>query len=194
MSDETRKALLDEANELGLDFHSNIPTPKLQTMVDEAKGLPPAVEETAPASPAAKPELDTGDDDDDKLEVEATPEVQIKNIRKKAALSKFALKRQKIAESKTKAMKTQIVTLTNKDNRENDVMTTAYLSFENQYFGLSRIVPLDIPVQLEIALIKIAERSTMTLHKDEIIDGKRTGNKVPMRVKKFAISYGRPVE
>jgi len=30
----------------------------------------------------------------------------------------------------------------------------------------------------------------MTLHKDEIIDGKRTGNKVATRVKKYAISYG----
>ena len=95
---------------------------------------------------------------------------------------------------KKRAFKTTVITLTNKDNRENDVVTTAYLSFENQYFGLSKIVPLDIPVELEAALIAIAERSMITLHKDEIIDGKRTGNKTPVRVKKYAISYGKPTE
>jgi hypothetical protein len=88
-------------------------------------------------------------------------------------------------------MKTSIVTITNKDNRENDVMTSVYLSFENQYFGLSKQVPLDLPVELENSLIKIAEGVRITLHKDEVRDGRRTGNKIPTSVKKFAISYAR---
>jgi len=185
MSDE-RKGLLEEANDLGLEFHSNIPTPKLQTLVNEAKGLPPAVEETPVPSPAALPDPEPSE--------ETVDDKENKKGNVKAKLSVFAAKRKRIAEAKAKAFKKQIVTITNKDNRENDIMTTVYLSFENQYFSLSRIVPLDIPVELEVSLIRIAEDTIMTLHKDEIIDGKRTGNKRTTRVKKFAISYGRPVE
>jgi hypothetical protein len=105
--------------------------------------------------------------------------------------SKRMLMRRKIAEARKKAFKTHIVTLTNKDSRENDVMTTVNLSFENQYFGLSKIIPLGVPVELEKALIDIAESTRITLHKDEVVSGKRTGNKVPVSVKKFAISYSR---
>lgn len=166
---EERDALIDEANLLNLEFHSNIPTKKLKGIVAEAKGEAPAVEESAPSGPAVK------------VESEAQTVAQ----------SKYAAKRLKIAKAKGDAFRTRIVTITNKDNRENDIMTTVYVSFENQYFGLSKVVPLDVPVELENALIQILASTTMTLHKDEIIDGRRTGNKVPTRVKKFAISYGR---
>jgi len=88
-------------------------------------------------------------------------------------------------------MKTRIVTITNKDNRDNDFTTTASLSFENQFFGLAKNVPLDVPVELEQALIDIAESTIITHHKDEIVDGKRTGNKVPVSVKKYVVSYGK---
>lgn len=165
---EERTALLEVANDLGLEFHSNIPTEKLKAIVAEAKGEPAPVEEAVPASPAIK-ELDSEGP--------------------KPKLSKYAAKRRKVAAAKKAAMKTRIVTITNKDNRENDIMTTAYFSFENQHFGLSKVVPLDIPIELEVSLIQIAASTVMTLHKDEVVDGKRTGNKVPMRVKKFAISY-----
>jgi hypothetical protein len=84
----------------------------------------------------------------------------------------------------------KVVTLTNKDARENDVVTTAYLSVQNQYFAVARNVPLDIPVELEICLIKLAENAMITLHRDEIdSNGRRTGNKVTARVKKYAVSY-----
>lgn len=169
---ESRTALLEVANSLGLEFHSNIPTNKLAAIVAEAKGEPAPVEEAAPQGPKVKLEDD----------VPADPKVQ---------LSKYALKRQKIAAAKKRAMRTRVVTITNKDNRENDFMTTAYVSFENQHFALSKVVPLDLPVELENALIQILASTTMTLHKDEVVEGKRTGNKVPVRVKKFAISYGR---
>jgi len=178
MNDE-RNDLLIEANELGLDFPSNIKTTKLKAMISEAKGEPPAVDEIAPKSPAAKPEAESEE-----------TEKEISDS-KPTTMSKFEAKRKKVADSKERAYKTQIVTITNKDNRENDIMTTVYLSFENQYFGLSKVVPLDVPVQLENSLIKIAESTMMTLHKDEIKNGKRTGNKIPTRVKKFAISYSK---
>ena len=181
---EERTALLKEANELALEFPSNIPTPKLSALIAEAKGNPPPVDETAPSGPALKPGADLNVDDDD----------EEKSVTEKPVLSKYATKRAKITAAKKKAFKTQVVTLTNKDNRENDIMTTAYLSFENQHFGLSKVVPLDVPVELEAALITIAETAMMTLHKDEIVAGRRTGNKVPVRVKKFAISYGKQPE
>jgi len=174
-----REDLLEQANELGLDFPSNVKTTKLQAMVAEAKGEPAPVEESAPPSPAVK--ADAQEESKEEASQKASTAKQ----------SAYAAKRARIANAKKKAFATQVVTLTNKDNRENDLMTTVYLSFENQHFGLSKIVPLDVPVELENALIKIAERTMITLHKDEIVDGKRTGNKRPVRVKKFAISYAK---
>jgi len=184
MSDE-RKTLIEEANSLGLEFQPNIPTAKLKNLIAEAKGEPPEVEETAPASPKAKV------DASEETEKEDAPTPEGSLVAEKPAMTKYELKRKKIADAKARAQKTRVVTITNKDNRENDFMTTVYLSFENQYFGISKIVPLDVPVELENSLIQIAAATMMTLHKDEIIDGKRTGNKVPVRVKKFAISYGK---
>jgi hypothetical protein len=181
MSD--RDDLKAEATDLEIEFKGNISSVKLRALVAEAKGEPPPVEETAPASPAMKPETEIE-------ELEAGMAEGLTPARKIAKL-RFDAKRQRIAAARGRAFKTQIVTLTNKDNRENDVMTTAFLGFENQHFGLSKLVPLDIPVQLEYALIRIAESTMMTLHKDEIVAGRRTGNKIPVRTKKFAISYAR---
>ena len=82
-----------------------------------------------------------------------------------------------------------MVTITNKDPRDNNFTTTASLSFENQYFSIAKNVPLDVKVELEQALIDIAESVIITLHKDEIVGGKRTGNKVPVRTKKYVVSY-----
>ena len=175
-----REKMLQEANDLGISFPGNISNIKLSAMLAEAKGLP-TPHAPAPAGPAMKAEP----------EAESVKEVAI-HAREahRVAARAVALKRRKYVKTKkAEAFKTQIVTLTNKDPRDNNVTTTAYLSFENQYFGVARMVPLDIPVELETALIKIAAGCTMTLHKDEIVGGKRTGNKVPTRVKKYAISY-----
>lgn len=180
MSD--RQELLDQANELGLEFPANIPTKKLQGMIEEAvgDGTPPPVEDDTPApNPAVKAEEPVEETNTSA----GIPDV-LKNSKDKAVQ-----KRIKVKKLRDQAFKTRIVTITNKDNRENDIMTTAYLSFENQYFGLSKLVPLDVPVELEEALIRIAESTMMTLHKDEIVDGKRTGNKIATSVKKFAVSY-----
>ena len=178
-----RQDLLAEANDLEIEFKGNISNVKLKALVAEAKGEPPPVNETPPPSPKAKPEPETDDSEVD-IEEGLSPA-------RKVAKHRYQVKRERISNAKKAAFKTQVVTLTNKDNRENDVMTTAFLGFENQHFGLSKLVPLDIPVQLETALIQIAAATTMTLHKDEIIDGKRTGNKKAIRVKKYAISYAR---
>ena len=152
MSDHTK--LLDEANELGLEFAANISGKKLQAMVDEANGT------VNINGPEHKPEVEQ------------------------------MTKRQKIAQRRKEAFKTRVVTLTNKDPRDSAVANTAHLSFENNYFGLAKNVPLDTPVELEVALIKIAAATLMPLHKREYKDGKETGNMITVRVKKYAISYG----
>ena len=183
MSNSLRNTLLEEANDLGLEFPSNIPTKKLGRMIAEFKGEPVPVEEEPPPSPAAIP--------DEPQEESGS----IKAKEKESAVQrKFRERREAVIAAKKRAMKTRIVTLTNKDSRENEVMTTAYLSAQNQHFGIARIVPLDIPVELEECLIHVAETAVMTLHKDEIVNGKRTGNKVPVRTLKYAISYGRTTE
>jgi len=170
----TREEFLDKAADLGLEFPKNIPTDRLEERVLEAleeATSPPKVDEPIPTEPpVAMAEA-----------VEETP-----NDKRLTLLEK---RRKLTADAKKAAFATRVVTLTNKDNRENDEMTTAYLSFENQYFGLSKLVPLDIPVELEQGLIDVAETTMITLHKAEIIKGKRTGNQVAVRVKKFAISY-----
>jgi hypothetical protein len=196
---------MKQAEELGLDFPKNIPSEKLSRMVDNAL----LSEENETTAQSNEEDDDLTDEEmkvekDEKAamekaakeEAEAVAELQ-KSMKKTEKEdtdrkpSKRMLMRRKIAEARKKAFKTHVVTLTNKDSRENDVMTTVILIFENQHFGLSKIVPLDVPVELEKALIDIAESTRITLHKDEIVSGKRTGNKVPVSVKKFAISYSR---
>ncbi len=174
-----REDMIAEATDFGLEFKGNISNIKLAEILAEFKGEPAPLAETPPPGPAVKAEAEP--------EQEATQDTVVKTLAQKV----YQAKRNKIAVAKKKAMAKTIVTITNKDNRENDVMTTAFLSFENQHFGMAKNVPLDIPVELEFALIDIAERCMMTMHKDEIVKGRRTGNKVTVRVKKYAISYGR---
>ena len=154
MSD--REDLVAEANELGLEFASNVGSAKLRNMVDQAKGtIEPAVKEQDLEKP-----------------------------------KKVLSKRQVIAQRRKMAFTTRVVTLTNKDPRDSAHANTAHLSFENNFFGLAKNVPLDVPVELEVSVIKIAAAATMPLHKKEFVNGKDTGNMVTVKVKKYAISYG----
>ena len=182
MANQEREDLLDQANALGLDFHSNIPTAKLQALVDDAMGpavKPDEVEE------ASEEEVATPTPIPARAPTPAAPALTSK------PLTKQQIFRQRLLEAKKKAFAKRVVTITNKDKRENEVMTTVHLSVENQHFGVSRIIPLDIPVEIEQCLIDQAEHTMMTLHKDEVVNGRRTGNKVAVPTKKFAISYAR---
>ena len=113
---------------------------------------------------------------------EVTPSVK--------AAPKVLTKRQQVRARQDAAFKTRVVTITNKDPRDSAIANTAHLSFENNHFGLAKNVPLDIPVELEVSLIKIAASALMPLHKRQFIDGKDTGNMETVRVKKYAVSYG----
>lgn len=93
------------------------------------------------------------------------------------------------AELKRKALAKRVVTITNNDKRDNHMTQTCYLGVDNQYFGVSRIVPLDTPVELEQCLIDNAKSLQIALHVDEVIDGKRTGNRQLRMVKRYGVSY-----
>ncbi len=83
-----RQELLDQANDLSLEFHSNIPTDKLKKMIDnkmnEEVATPQPKVEKAPVNPNLRPRVS---------------------------------RRDRIANAKRKAMKLSVVTITNKDNR-----------------------------------------------------------------------------
>lgn len=108
------------------------------------------------------------------------PEVQI---------GKPLTMREIIAKARKDAFKTRVVTITNKDAREADDATAAFLSCQNEYFELAKVVPLNVAVELEQCLIDVALCTNITLHKSEIKNGKPTGNKIPVPVKKYTISY-----
>lgn len=176
-----REDMIAEATDLGIEFKGNISNVKLAAKLAEFKGEPEPLQESAPSGPAVKEEAPLEEQEDTMSAVE---------IVRKRQREVFARKRKMIADAKAKAMKTKVVTLTNKDARENDVVTTAYLSVQNQYFAVARNVPLDMPVELEVCLINLAENAMITMHRDEIdSNGRRTGNKVTARVKKYAVSY-----
>jgi hypothetical protein len=231
-----RDALIEQANNLALEFPPNIPTVKLQGMVDEANG--PAVKAEDKSGDGTEddannvgdgdagdagdgkglkdPSLDTDttptDEGEDKPPVEELPpadteasapvEAPVPTKRKRKVTKTADLEpkngdsdqvrlRKKVLLAKRKASKKVIVTITNKDPRENEFMTTAPLSVENQHFSIGRNVPLDIPVEIEACLAKLAESTMMTHHKDEVVNGRRTGNKTIVSVKKYAVSYAR---
>ena len=97
--------------------------------------------------------------------------------------------REIVAEARKQAFTTRVVTITNKDSRESDVATAAYLSCQNEYFELSKAVPLDVAVELEQCLIDVALSTNITLHRSESVNGRDTGNKIPVSVKKYTISF-----
>ncbi len=162
---EYRKTLIAEANKLGLEFHSNIKSAKLQGMVDAKQGGSVGVSAN-----------------------DITPEVE-KVVPDERKMTPHEIKRRKIIASKRRAMETKIVTITNRDTRDAEHATTAHLAFENNHFSCAKNVPLDMAVELEVALIKIAIAAEIPVHKAEMKDGKATGNKVTVMVPKYTVSF-----
>ncbi len=156
---KTMQELKDEATELGLDFKGMKSKAEIQELIDGASQTADDFEEVEVA--------------EEEVEVESKPF----NVRKIAGQLKKA------------AMAKKIVKIHNNDKRDSHVTTTCYLSCENQHFGLSKIVPLDVAVELEQCLIDVALETQIINHVDEIVEGKRTGNKVPMMIAKYSVSY-----
>ena len=207
MSDitETFEELKSEARDLGINVKSIKSKKDMKEAIDTyyenhaADGLVNEVEE-------ATEDLKTKVDSEDTTEVEVDD--PIKNKKEKTAtdghigetykeimeskpnfstMSKEQAKReaQKYhARLKAFWMGKRIVTITNNDKRENSHATMAFISAG----VIQRQVPLDIPVELERCLIKVAQEIVITSHVDEIINGQRTGNKTPIVIKKYGVS------
>lgn len=172
-----RQDLMTEATDLGIEFKGNISNIALKKLIQDFPTEPAPVVEAAPPSPAVKAEPEI-------------PEIPERGSARDIVMAKKKRRRAIIAAAKKRAFETRIVTLTNKDVRENSVVSTAYLAFENQYFGLAKNVPLDVPVELERSLIEIASGCKIPLHRDEMDkNGRRTGNKITVSVPKYVISY-----
>lgn len=183
MSDKTYNELKEEAIKLGVQFKGNPKKDELEKMIKDF-----LIEE---AGDAIAVKIDDVDEDIEDTEEETglSRARTIRNDKAGKLVSKADRLKQMIADAKKEAFKKRVVILTSNDKRDNDYVTSVPLFFENQYFALDRIVPLGIAVELEQCLIDIAKSTTITLHKDEIVDGKRTGNKIPVQAKKFNISY-----
>lgn len=174
--EKTIEELKAEATGLGITFNQNIGTAKLSKKIEDHYN-----------SLAAEDSVKSVDDVV-KLEDENAPTNEVKTAVGKQE-SKEVRFRKAVQAAKKEAMAKRIVIVSSNDKRESEYATTAYLSMENQYFGISKLVPLDIPIELEKCLIDVAKTTEITLHKDEIIGGRRTGNKVPVRTRKYNISY-----
>lgn len=162
--EKTIEELKQEADVLGLTYSPNIGIAKLAEKIE-----------------AHYTSLSAGDSVVAK--VEEIVEVKLENE------SKDDLIRRLVADAKKLAYATKVVTVSNNDKRESEYMTADYFGFENQYFGVSLLVPFDIPTQLPQCIIDVIKSTPITLHKDEVVDGRRTGNRIPVQTRKYNISY-----
>ena len=162
--DKTLEELKAEADVLGVVYSGNIGAAKLAEKIEGFY-----------ASQSAGDSVKVKEDEKDELP--------------KGKESDEVKQRKSIAAAKAAAMETKIVTVTSNDKRDNDVVQSEYVSMENQYFSIAKYVPFNIPIELEVCLIEVLKETFITLHMDEMVDGRRTGNKVPRSVKKFNISY-----
>jgi len=160
--EKTIDELRTEADQLGIKYSQNIGAAKLSAKIEEFYK-----NQSAGGSV-------------DKL-VEKAEEADVKSTKKDGPKG--------LQEIRKEAMATRVVTLTLNDKKENDKATVAPLSVENAYFGVSKLVPLDMPVELENCLIELAQSLKCTAFTDEIVNGKRTGNHKISLVRKYVVSF-----
>jgi len=165
---KTLEELKQEADTLGVKYVKNIGAEKLAQKIEDH-----FESQAADDLPKVKEEI---------VDELTAPKTGIEKVLSETPEQKF---RRESKDRQSKRLEKRIVTLTSNDKRDNHVTTTAYLSCGT----VSKIVPLDMPVELEEALIIIANTTFITLHVAEVIDGKPTGNMVPKSVRKYNVSY-----
>lgn len=165
--DKTIEELKAEADALGLTYMANIGAVKLAAKIE-----------------AHYESLSAGDS----IKVKQEDEVNSEPAKVKKE-SKDDIIRRLVADAKKRALATKVVTIVNNDKRESEHLTADFFGFENQYFGKSYLVQFNVPTELPIGIIDVIKNTPMTLHKDEVVDGRRTGNRVPVQINKYNISY-----
>lgn len=180
MEEKTHSQLKDEAAALGIGFKGNTSKVELISMIEEFYDS-----EAEDSKVAVRTDLAP----EDELE-EEVPELPNRIMKRIVNISGTKSKEKSlkamIAKAKEAAFTKRIVTISSNDTRDNQHVTAIPLFFENQYFALDRIVPLNIAVELEQCLIDIAKTTTIAIHKRERVGG-NTGKTV--YAKKFNISY-----
>jgi len=140
--EKTIEELKQEADDLGIQYNANIGAPKLAAKIEEHYA---AQEGSAPVV---------------KLETVAERGSRKKTIGERAA------------EARLEAMKTHIVTITDNDQRENNLTTIVSVNCSNDYFDLgTRRIPLNIPVEVEQGFINVLKEIQIPMHVRDNITG-----------------------
>lgn len=133
--EKTIEELKQEADDLGIQYNANIGAAKLAAKIEEHYA---AQEGSAPVV---------------KLETVAERGSRKKTIGEKAA------------EARLEAMKTHIVTITDNDQRENNLTTIVSVNCSNDYFDLeTRRIPLNTPVEVEQGYINVLKEIQIPMH------------------------------
>ena len=111
---------------------------------------------------------------------------ETKTVKEPRNLSKHEL----IAKVKKEAFAKRKVIITYNDKRDNNETNSAYLTCENMYFSLSKLVPLDTPVELEQCLINTAKEAKISVHRPDIVKGVQNSAKIrSVFAPKYTVSY-----
>lgn len=118
----------------------------------------------------------------------AAIELMAKNeeVKKPTSMSKHEL----INKVKKEAFAKRKVTISYNDKRDNNEVNSIYLTCENMYFSLSKLVPLDVPIELEQCLINTAKEAKISVHRPDIVKGVQNVDKIrSVFAPKYTISY-----
>ena len=140
--EKTIEELKQEADDLGIQYNANIGAAKLAAKIEEYYE---AQEGSAPVV---------------KLETVAERGSRKKTIGERAA------------EARLEAMKTHIVTITDNDQRENNLTTIVSVNCSNDYFDLgTRRIPLNVPVEVEQGFINVLKEIQIPMHVRDNVTG-----------------------
>ena len=155
--EKTLEELKAEASDLGITYSPNISAVKLAAKIEEFY----AAQET-PGGVVAAIAVE-----------EPTPTT--------SGVSMGVLARQMESEARV----THVVTITDNDQRENNMTTTVSVSCGNDYFDLGmKRVPLNIPVELEQGFINVLKEIVIPMHVQN-----KEGVCSTVRRNRYAIAY-----
>ena len=158
--DKTLDELKAEADSLGIVYNKNIGADKLAAKIDE---------------------FYTASESKSTVVVSEQKEPTTPVAKKDRTIRELAI------DAKAKAMVTQIVTITDNDQRENNLTSVVSVTCANEYFDLgTKRVPLNIPVELEQGFIDVLSEVVIPMH---VIDHK-TGQSIRSMRRRYAIAYG----
>lgn len=95
--------------------------------------------------------------------------------------------RERIEEAKAEAMKTRIVTITDNDQRENNLTTVVSVNCTNMYFDLgTKRIPLNVPVEVQVGFLNVLKEIKIPMH---VADPGRTGLSRRTVRQRYSIAY-----